>query len=45
MKFPAGTDGGTISNPQDEEFIQDLMAFCGAIEITTGNRARVYPDE
>jgi predicted regulator of Ras-like GTPase activity (Roadblock/LC7/MglB family) len=36
MKFPAGTDRGTISNPQDEGFIQDLMAFCGAIEITTG---------
>lgn len=36
MKFPAGTDGGTISNPQDEEFIRDMMAFCGAIEITTG---------
>ncbi len=36
MKFPAGTDGGTISNPQDEGFIQDMMAFCGAIEITTG---------
>jgi predicted regulator of Ras-like GTPase activity (Roadblock/LC7/MglB family) len=35
MKFPAGTHGGTISNPQDEGFIQDLMAFCGAIEITT----------
>jgi predicted regulator of Ras-like GTPase activity (Roadblock/LC7/MglB family) len=35
MNFPAGTDGGTISNPQDERFIQDLMAFCGAIEITT----------
>jgi predicted regulator of Ras-like GTPase activity (Roadblock/LC7/MglB family) len=36
MKFPAGKNGGTISNPQDEKFIQDLMAFCGAIEITTG---------
>jgi predicted regulator of Ras-like GTPase activity (Roadblock/LC7/MglB family) len=36
MKFPAGTNGGSISNPQDEKFIQDLMAFCGAIEITTG---------
>jgi predicted regulator of Ras-like GTPase activity (Roadblock/LC7/MglB family) len=35
MNFPAGTNGGTISNPQDERFIQDLMAFCGAIEITT----------
>jgi predicted regulator of Ras-like GTPase activity (Roadblock/LC7/MglB family) len=36
MKFPAGIDGGTISNPQDESFIQDMMAFSGAIEITTG---------
>jgi predicted regulator of Ras-like GTPase activity (Roadblock/LC7/MglB family) len=36
MKFPAGTNGGIISNPQDEKFIQDLMTFCGAIEITTG---------
>ena len=36
MNFPAGTHGGSISNPQDEGFIQDLMAFCGAIEITTG---------
>jgi predicted regulator of Ras-like GTPase activity (Roadblock/LC7/MglB family) len=35
MRFPAGTDRGTISDPQDETFIQDLMAFCGAIEITT----------
>jgi len=36
MKFPAGTDGGIISNPQDEGFIRDLMAFVGAIEIETG---------
>ena len=36
MKFPAGTDGGTISNPQDESFIRDMMSFCGAIEINTG---------
>lgn len=36
MKFPAGTDGGTISNPQDEGFIREMMSFCGAIEITTG---------
>lgn len=35
MKFPAGTDGGTIADPQDESFIRDMMAFCGAIEITT----------
>jgi predicted regulator of Ras-like GTPase activity (Roadblock/LC7/MglB family) len=37
MKFPAGSNGGTISNPQDEGFIRDLMAFYGAIEITTGS--------
>ena len=37
MKFPAGTPGGTISNPQDEQFIQDMMVFCGAIEITTAS--------
>ena len=36
MKFPAGTDGGTISNPQDEGFIRELMSFRGAIEIETG---------
>ena len=36
MKFPAGTDGGTISSPQDEGFIQELTAFRGAIEIETG---------
>lgn len=36
MKFPAGTNGGTISNPQDEGFIREMMSFCGAIEITTG---------
>ncbi len=33
MKFPAGTDGGTITNPQEEGLIQYLMAFRGAIEI------------
>jgi len=37
MEFPAGTDGGIISNPQDEGFIKDLMAFVGAIEIETGS--------
>lgn len=35
MKFPAGTPGGKVSDPQDEQFMQDMMAFCGAIEITT----------
>lgn len=36
MKLPAGTDSGVITNPQDEEAIQQLMAFSGAIEIDTG---------
>jgi predicted regulator of Ras-like GTPase activity (Roadblock/LC7/MglB family) len=35
MKLPAGTDGGTITNPQDEEFFNELAAFCGAVEIRT----------
>jgi predicted regulator of Ras-like GTPase activity (Roadblock/LC7/MglB family) len=37
MKFPAGTDGGTVSNLQDETFIQAVMFFVGAIEIRTGS--------
>lgn len=37
MKFPAGTDGGTISNPQDEGFIRELLSFVGAIEIEAGS--------
>ncbi len=36
MKLPAGTNGGTITNPQEEGLIQYLMAFRGAIEIETG---------
>ncbi len=35
MKLPAGTDGGTITNPQDEGLIEYLMAFRGAIEVET----------
>jgi predicted regulator of Ras-like GTPase activity (Roadblock/LC7/MglB family) len=35
MKLPAGTDGGTITNPQDEKFFNELAAFCGAVEIRT----------
>ena len=35
MKLPAGTDGGTITNPQDEKFFDELTAFCGALEIRT----------
>jgi predicted regulator of Ras-like GTPase activity (Roadblock/LC7/MglB family) len=37
MEFPAGSDGGIISNPQDEGFIRDLMTFVGAIEIEAGS--------
>lgn len=36
MRFPSGTDGGTITNPQADGLIEYLMAFCGAIEIETG---------
>jgi predicted regulator of Ras-like GTPase activity (Roadblock/LC7/MglB family) len=35
MKLPAGIDGGTITNPQDEKFFNQLAAFCGAVEIRT----------
>ena len=33
MKLPAGTDGGTISGPQDERFFEELASFRGAVEI------------
>ena len=36
MKLPAGTEGGTVTDPQDEKFIQELRVFLGAIEIKTG---------
>jgi predicted regulator of Ras-like GTPase activity (Roadblock/LC7/MglB family) len=36
MKLPAGTEGGTITDPQDEKFIQELRVFRGAVEIKTG---------
>jgi predicted regulator of Ras-like GTPase activity (Roadblock/LC7/MglB family) len=35
MKLPAGTDGGTITNPRDETFFDELAAFRGAVEIRT----------
>jgi predicted regulator of Ras-like GTPase activity (Roadblock/LC7/MglB family) len=35
MKLPAGTDGGTITNPRDEKFFEELAAFRGAVEIRT----------
>jgi predicted regulator of Ras-like GTPase activity (Roadblock/LC7/MglB family) len=35
MKLPAGTDGGIITNPQDEKFFDELAAFRGAVEIRT----------
>ena len=37
MKFPAGTDGGYISSPQDEDAVRRLMSFAGTIEIDTGS--------
>jgi predicted regulator of Ras-like GTPase activity (Roadblock/LC7/MglB family) len=37
MKFPAGTDGGTVSNLQDEAFIREAMFFVGVIEIRTAS--------
>jgi predicted regulator of Ras-like GTPase activity (Roadblock/LC7/MglB family) len=37
MKLPAGTDGGTITNPQEEKFFDDLTTFCGALEIRTSS--------
>lgn len=33
MKLPAGTDGGTITNPRDETVFNELTAFRGAVEI------------
>lgn len=33
MKLPAGTDGGTITNPRDDQFFDELTAFRGAVEI------------
>jgi predicted regulator of Ras-like GTPase activity (Roadblock/LC7/MglB family) len=35
MNLPAGTDGGTITNPHEEGLIEYLMAFRGAMEIET----------
>jgi predicted regulator of Ras-like GTPase activity (Roadblock/LC7/MglB family) len=35
MKLPAGTDGGIITNPQDEKFFDELASFRGAVEIRT----------
>jgi predicted regulator of Ras-like GTPase activity (Roadblock/LC7/MglB family) len=37
MKLPAGTDGGTITNPQDETIFDELTAFRGAVEIRTSS--------
>jgi predicted regulator of Ras-like GTPase activity (Roadblock/LC7/MglB family) len=37
MKLPAGTDGGTITNPQDENLAEELEAFRGAVEIKTSS--------
>jgi predicted regulator of Ras-like GTPase activity (Roadblock/LC7/MglB family) len=35
MKLPAGIDGGTITNPHDDDFFNELSAFRGAVEIRT----------
>lgn len=37
MKLPAGTDGGTITNPQDETVFDELTDFRGAVEIRTSS--------
>lgn len=37
MKLPAGTDGGTITNPQDETVFDELISFRGAVEIRTSS--------
>jgi predicted regulator of Ras-like GTPase activity (Roadblock/LC7/MglB family) len=37
MKLPAGTDGGTITNPHDESVFDELTAFRGAVEIQTSS--------
>ena len=37
MKLPAGTDGGTITDPRDEKFFNDLVTFHGAVEIRTSS--------
>jgi predicted regulator of Ras-like GTPase activity (Roadblock/LC7/MglB family) len=35
MKLPAGTDGGTITSPQNEHFFKEMEKFRGAVEIKT----------
>lgn len=35
MKLPAGTDGGIITNPQEEKASRQLMEFKGVVEIDT----------
>jgi predicted regulator of Ras-like GTPase activity (Roadblock/LC7/MglB family) len=37
MKFPAGTDGGTLSTPHDEDTARELRSFTGAIEVESGD--------
>jgi predicted regulator of Ras-like GTPase activity (Roadblock/LC7/MglB family) len=37
MKLPAGTEGGTITNPQDEKVFDELTTFSGALEIRTSS--------
>ena len=37
MKLPAGTDGGTIYNPQHDTVFEKMTAFRGAVEIRTSS--------
>jgi predicted regulator of Ras-like GTPase activity (Roadblock/LC7/MglB family) len=37
MKLPAGTEGGTFTNPQDEKVFNELTVFRGAVEIRTSS--------
>jgi predicted regulator of Ras-like GTPase activity (Roadblock/LC7/MglB family) len=37
MKLPAGSDGGTITNPRDEKILDELASFRGAVEIKTSS--------
>ncbi len=39
MKLPAGTDGGTITSPQNEHFFKEMETFRGAVEIKISSGA------
>ena len=36
MKLPAGTQGGVVLDPKNEDMVEHLRTFRGAIEIDTG---------